>query len=128
MMSYVCTKCDGKYASSQSLWNHKQRCKNIDAQRDQSERAKRESKGSNTLGDLADAIINDPSAKDLPHKRMENDDTSRQESDDNVQRTKAGIIGYNQEKTLSDIRDGDYIEESNNGSDEDEDDSSSADD
>ena len=29
MKSFACTKCGGRYASSQSLWNHKQRCKSI---------------------------------------------------------------------------------------------------
>ena len=29
MKSFTCTKCGGRYASSQSLWNHKQRCKSF---------------------------------------------------------------------------------------------------
>ena len=103
MMSFVCRKCDGKYASSQSLWNHKQRCKHIDPRIDRLVLAKSESRRRSTIpkmADLTDALINNPSANDLQrYKRMENDDTSRPESDDNVQRTKADIVGYNNEKT-----------------------------
>ena len=61
MKSYVCSKCNGVYASSQSLWNHKQRCKADASVEDNDHRRMNDSQRSRFI----DSIINNKPQDDI---------------------------------------------------------------